>query len=201
MSALESRDLIDRAPTFLLTMRELRQQFLHGCQAYDVDHVKYGWTDDEGNRLPLAAAGVRRICAATPTSSILEQAPDRTDLEVDMRGGTGELDASMWARTSLRAFLMSIAHVPAEAVATVGYKFTSSHPSHVVVFGPHNFHLCSCLQLLRRGLSCRHYFAVMVKLQDVSPDQVLLHCCMGSIVRACTTVGGSETAARTRRGA
>lgn len=178
MSAMESRDLTEPAPTFTVAMQELREQFLLGCQAYDVDHVAYGSTDDEGNRLPLDEAGVRRICSATPTSSILEQAPDEIDLEVDMRRGTGETDASMWARTSLGTFLTLIAHVPAEAVATVGYKFTSSHPSHLVVFGPHNFHLCSCLQLLRRGLPCRHYFAVVVKLRDrqsKSGDAALPH--------------------------
>ena len=30
--------------------------------------------------------------------------------------------------------------------------------SHIVVFGPNNFHLCSCLRLLRVGLLYRHFF-------------------------------------------
>ena len=33
---------------------------------------------------------------------------------------------------------------------------------HLVVFGPGNFPLCSRLQLSRRGLPCRHYFAVLL---------------------------------------
>lgn len=95
MSAFESRDLNDHTSALLVTIQELREQSLHGRQAYDVGHVPFGPSDDEGNWLPLDAAGVRRTCSATPTSNILRKAAAKTDLEGDMRKGGTRLDTSM----------------------------------------------------------------------------------------------------------
>ena len=80
----------------------------------------------------------------------------------------------MWARTSLDAFLELIAGIPIELVSAVRYKYTANRPSHLVVFGPQNFHMCSCLQLVRRGLPCRHYFAVLANLigRTGGPDEI-----------------------------
>ena len=80
----------------------------------------------------------------------------------------------MWARTSLDAFLEFIAGIRIELVAAVRYKYTANRPSHLVVFGPQNFHMCSRLQLVRRGLPCRHYFAVLLNLigRTGGPDEI-----------------------------
>ncbi|CAM9464779.1 unnamed protein product [Ectocarpus sp. 8 AP-2014] len=96
--------------------------------------------------------------------NILQVASPDTDLERDSLADEPAEDNTMWARTSLPAFLELIAGFPIELVAAVRYKYSANNPSHLVAFGPHNFHLCSCLQLLRRGLPCRHYFAVLVNL-------------------------------------
>ena len=42
------------------------------------------------------------------------------------------------------------------------YKYKESNASHLVVIGPNGFQMCSCLQLLRCGLSCRHTVATLV---------------------------------------
>ncbi|CAM9306029.1 unnamed protein product, partial [Sphacelaria rigidula] len=148
--------------------KELRVEFSNGCQAYDVS-IARGPRDADGRPIPASAAYVRRLSSVNPRAKILQQAPDLTDLENDLHGAS---DASMWARTSLEAFLNVIADVPAEAVAIVQYKLTTraSRPSHLVVLGPGKFHLCSCLQLLRRGLPCRHYFAVLPQMLEKMVD-------------------------------
>lgn len=38
--------------------------------------------------------------------------------------------------------------------------------SHMLVFGPEGFYLCSCLQLLRVGRFCRHLFAALLDSQN-----------------------------------
>ncbi|CAN0016568.1 unnamed protein product, partial [Sphacelaria rigidula] len=82
-----------------------------------------------------SAAYVRRLSSVNPRAKILQETPDLTDLENDFHGAS---DASMWARTSLEAFLNVIADVPAEAVAIVQDKLTTraSRRSHLVVLGP-----------------------------------------------------------------
>lgn len=83
------------------------------------------------------------------------------DLEVTT-GRTRE-DLSMYARTSLRAFvdLLEGSDVVIEHVVRVSYKLTATAASHVVVLGAGGVYLCSCLQLLQHGFPCRHVFAVM----------------------------------------
>ena len=42
------------------------------------------------------------------------------------------------------------------------YKYKESNVSHIVVIRPNGFQMCSCLQVLRRGLPCRHTVAALV---------------------------------------
>ena len=144
-------------------MQEVSRE-VHASQAYDVDLVTTASYDDIGTPLPLSASSVAYIRSMRPKLNILEQAPPDTDLEGGCGAAGDKTDATMWARTSLPAFLELIADVPIDLVVAVRYKYTVNRPSHLVVFGPDNFHLCSCLQLLRRGLPCRHYFAILVNL-------------------------------------
>ena len=123
-----------------------------------------GREDDNGDPLPLHEHDLAKIRSLRLKLNILQVAPPDTDLEGDQLAGEAAVDNTMWARTSLSAFLDLIADVPIELVVAVRYKWTANRPGHLVVFGPDNFHLCSCLQLLRRGLPCRHYFAVLVNL-------------------------------------
>ena len=94
-----------------------------------------------------------------------------------MRGPEAEStdDSSVWARTSLEALLDLIGDLPVHVAAAVRYKLTPTRPGHVVVFGPDGFHLCSCLKLLRHGLLCRHYFAVLVRFLGCKFKGVLLN--------------------------
>ena len=52
--------------------------------------------------------------------------------------------------------------MPIDEVVKVMYKCKESNASHLVVIGPNGFQMCSCLQLLRCGLSCRHTVATLV---------------------------------------
>ena len=81
--------------------------------------------------------------------------PPEIDLDQDLCATGDALDASMWVRTSLPAFLELISNVPIKlVVVAVRYKYWPNKPSHLVVFGPDNFHLCSFLQLFC-GVACR----------------------------------------------
>lgn len=137
---------------------------MDGSQSYDAELVTRGDVDENGSPTPLREVTLDRIRSARLKLNILDVAPPDTDLEGETWTSGSLSDVSMWARTSLPAFLHLIADVPVVLVVAVRYKYTTNKPSHLVVFGPDNFHLCSCLQLLRRGLPCRHYFAVLVNL-------------------------------------
>ena len=49
-----------------------------------------------------------------------------------------------------------------DAVAKVLYKHKVPMVRHIVVTGPGGFYLCSCLQLMRTGLRCRHIYAALI---------------------------------------
>lgn len=97
------------------------------------------------------------------------EAPAGTELvELEFEEeGEGTTDLSMYARTSLKAFVAMVeeADVVVNHVARVTYTLVDCSEeniaSHVVVFGEDGFHLCSCLQLLQHGFPCRHFFAVL----------------------------------------
>eukprot|EP00903_Cladosiphon_okamuranus_P021507 g19772.t1 len=149
-----------------------------GSQSYDVEVICAGAADDDG-RPGLLGEGVlrRKLEAARFDLSLFEEAPPETDLEKDfMRGPEAEStdDSSVWARTSLEALLDIIGEIPVHVAAAVRYKLAPARPGHDVVLGPDGFHLCSCLKLLRHGLVCRHYFAVLVRFLDSKFKGVLL---------------------------
>ena len=149
--------------------QEIKAQF-DGSQSYEAELVTPGCVDENGNPLPLDEELLAKIRSMRPKLNILHVAPPDTDLEGDQHAS----DNTMWARTSLSGFLDLIAEIPIELVVAVRYKYTANRPSHLVVFGPGDFHLCSCLQLLRHGLPCRHYFAALVNLigRTRGPDEI-----------------------------
>lgn len=81
------------------------------------------------------------------------QALDTFDLKMDIPAGGDTSDDPVWTRTSLLAFLQLIADVLAHRIcrgrAKQSMQVQLVYHSHLVVFGPRDFNLCSCLQLLR----------------------------------------------------
>ncbi|CAB1113711.1 unnamed protein product [Ectocarpus sp. CCAP 1310/34] len=149
----------------VLTLGMVATQRTEGeAQSYDAELVSSGRVEENGDPLPLYEHDLAKIRSLCLKLNILQVAPPDTDLEGDQLAGEAAVDNTMWAPTSLSASLDLIEDIPIELVVAVRYKWTPNRPSHLVVFGPHNLHLCSCLQLLRRGLPCRHYFAVLVSL-------------------------------------
>lgn len=140
---------------------------LGGSQSYEVEIASAGPAGADGYALPLDDNRLREVVGSAHLNrNAFKDAPPDTDLEQDCKHGCNPQtteDTSAWARTSSTAFVDLIDSVPIHLVVVVRYKLTKSKPNHVVVFGPNNFHLCSCLKLLRHGLLCRHYFAVLVK--------------------------------------
>jgi len=150
-----------------------------GSLSYDVDVICAGAAGDDGSPLPMGDGVLRqKLQDAEFNLNLLHQAPPDTDLENDcMHGCQAESsrDSSVWARTSLEALLDLVGEVPVHLAAAVRYKLTPTRPGHVVIFGPDGFHLCSCLKLLRLGLLCRHYFAVLVRFLGGNYRGVLLN--------------------------
>ena len=150
-----------------------------GSLSYDVEVTCAGAAGDDG-RPVLVGNGVLRqkLEDAQFNLNLLHQAPPDTDLENDcMHGCQAESsrDSSVWARTSLEAFLDLVGEVRVHLAAAVRYKLTPTRPGHLVILGPDGFHLCSCLKLLRLGLLCRHYFAVLVRFLGGNYRGVLLN--------------------------
>ncbi|CAB1108529.1 unnamed protein product [Ectocarpus sp. CCAP 1310/34] len=155
------------------------------AQSYDAELVSSGRVEENGDPLPLHEHDLAKIRSLRLKLNILHVAPPDTDLEGDQLAGEAAVDNTMWARTLLSAFLDLIEDIPIELVVAVRYKWTANRPSHLVVFGHHNFHLCSCLQLLRCGLPCRDYFAVLVNLigrTGESDEMAFTHTFNGSCV-------------------
>ena len=71
-------------------------------------------------------------------------------------------DTTMFGTTSLLSFFGLVENVPIDALVKVMYKYKESNASHLVVIGSNGFQMCSCLQLLRCGLPCRHTVAALV---------------------------------------
>ena len=114
------------------------------------------------------AAEVLQSLRGEAPSVDFSQAEAGTELEdLDVATGDTREDRSMYARTSLRAFvdMLRDSGVTVDKVFQVSYCLVSPSPSHIVVVGAEGFHLCSCLQLLQHGYPCRHLFAVIVHLQ------------------------------------
>ncbi|CAB1105077.1 unnamed protein product [Ectocarpus sp. CCAP 1310/34] len=152
---------------------------LGGSQSCDVEVVCVRAADAEGHPVPLEGGVLRQqLEAAHFDFNVCEEAPPDTDLEIDCKLGpeaesTG--DNTVWARASLEALLDLVSRVLVHLAAAVRYKLTPSRPSHVVVFGPGGFYLCSCLKLLRHGLPCRLYFSVLARFIGGKYGGVLLN--------------------------
>lgn len=76
-----------------------------------------------------------------------------------------EVDISMFGTTSLLRFAKFVENVQVNTVVKVLYTWKKPHVGHIVVLGPNNFQLCTCLQMLRTGLPCRHVLAVLMNLE------------------------------------
>lgn len=72
-------------------------------------------------------------------------------------------DITMFGTTSLTSFCQLLEGVQIDSVVKVLYKHKPGRKvGHIVVVGPGGFQLCTCLQLMRRGLQCRHVLAALV---------------------------------------
>lgn len=73
-----------------------------------------------------------------------------------------DADTSMFGATSLLDFARLIGDAKIDTVVKVLYTSMDPAVGHIVVVGPNCFQLCSCLQILRTGLPCRHLIAVLL---------------------------------------
>ncbi|CBJ29724.1 putative far-red impaired response protein [Ectocarpus siliculosus] len=72
-------------------------------------------------------------------------------------------DTTMFGTTSLHSFCRLVECVEIDCIVKVLYKHKPDRKvGHLVIVGPGGFQLCTCLQLLRRGLQCRHVLAALV---------------------------------------
>ena len=97
--------------------------------------------------------------------SIAQQADDHVDVccQIPDEAVAADLtDPTMFGTTLLLSFSGLVENLPNDAVVKVMYKYKESNASHLVVIGPNGFQMCSCLQLLRCGLPCRHTVATLV---------------------------------------
>ena len=94
-----------------------------------------------------------------------QQADDHVDVRCqipDEAVAADLTDTTMFGTTSSLSFSGLVENVPIDAVVKVMYKYKESNASHLVVIGPNGFQICSCLQVLRRGLPCRRTVAALV---------------------------------------
>ena len=103
--------------------------------------------------------------AASFLESMAQQADDHVDVCCqipDEAVAAYLIDPIMFGTTLLLSFSELVENVPIDAVVKVMYKYKESNASHLDVIGPNGFQMCSCLQLLRCGLPCRHTVAALV---------------------------------------
>ena len=94
-----------------------------------------------------------------------QQADDHVDVccQIPDEAVAADLtDPTMFGITLLLPFPGLVENVPIDAVVKVMCKYEESNASHLVVIGPNGFQMCSCLQLLRCELPCRHTVATLV---------------------------------------
>ena len=107
--------------------------------------------------------------AASFLESMAQQADDHVDVccQIPDEAVAADLtDTTMFGTISLLSFSRRVENVPIDAVLKAMYKYKESNASHIVVIGPNGFQMCSCLQVLRRGLPCRHTVAALVTEQE-----------------------------------
>ena len=131
-----------------------------------------------GNRRSQELVAEKRASAAYATvalssgadavsflESMAQQADDHVDVccQIPDEAVAADLtDTTMFGTTSLLSFSGLVENVPIDAVVKVMYKYKGSNASHIVVIGPNGFQMCSCFQVFRRGLPCRHTVAALV---------------------------------------
>ena len=94
-----------------------------------------------------------------------QQADDHVDVSCqipDEAVAADLTDTTMFGTISLLSFSGLVENMPIDAVVKVMYKYKEWNASHLVVTGSNGFQMCSCLQVLRRGLPCRHTVAALV---------------------------------------
>ena len=116
-----------------------------------------------------AAYATFTVSSGADAASFLESMVQQADNHVDVccqipdeTMATDLTDTTMFGTTSLLSFSGLVENVPIDAVVKVVYKYKEPKTSHIVVIGPNGFQLCSCLQVLRSGLPCRHTVAALV---------------------------------------
>ena len=103
--------------------------------------------------------------SAAYLEAMAKQADDHVDVccqvpEEAFKDDAG--DTTMFGTPSLLSFSELVGNVPPDGVVKVVYKYKERKVGHIVVVGPNGFQLCTCLQLLRTGLQCRHVVAALV---------------------------------------
>lgn len=124
--------------------------------AYSATALKEGV--DAGKFLMNLAIGLedgqpRDVCCEVPEEAFDSDADEKV------------VDLSMFGTTSLLCFAKLVEDVEIGTVVKVLYTQKNPPVGHIVVLGPHNFQLCTCLQILRTGLPCSHVLAVLIQLK------------------------------------
>ncbi|CAB1115857.1 unnamed protein product [Ectocarpus sp. CCAP 1310/34] len=157
---------LERVGASEFCQRDVRDE-LGGSQSYDVEIIASGAAGNDSSPLPLGDDRLRQaVHGAQQNRNAFQEAPPLIDLEQDGKHGSYTQTTegtTPWARTSSSTFLELLGNVPIHLAVLVRYQLTRTKQSHIIVFGPNNFHLCSCLKLLRLGLPCRHYFAALLR--------------------------------------
>ena len=118
-------------------------QLLQNLAALSADDVS-GSSDDD-------------MCIDVEGDDVCCQVPEEVFQE------RGEPDITMFGTTSLASFYRLVAGVEVDSIVKVLYKHIADRKvGHLVVIGPGGFQVCTCLQILRRGLQCRHVLAALV---------------------------------------
>ena len=131
-----------------------------------------------GNRCSQELIAESRACAAYATGtlssgasaasflkSMAQQADDHVDVCCQIPDEVVAAiltDRTIFGTASLLSFSGFAENVSIDAVVKVMYKYKESNASRLVVIGSNGFQMCSCLQVLRRGLPCRHTVTALV---------------------------------------
>ena len=148
-----------------------------------------------GCLVPDVAQGMRVEACATPDypATALQEGVDAGEFLMDLAIGLEEgrprdvccdapqgafdsdadhkvVDITMFGTTPSLCFAKLVEDVE---VGTVVKVMLQEDPvGHIVVLGSHHFQLCTCLQILRTGLPCRHVLAVLIQSKCTIPGRV-----------------------------
>lgn len=82
-------------------------------------------------------------------------------------GTTAAVDSTMLTRTSITHFADLVRDQGIPQLVRVAPKFARSDVGHFVALGSDGFFLCTCLELLNKGLPCRHGILALLETQVV----------------------------------